>query len=123
MRLFDETPRWQGARKLEPLHLVVRQSVTVREFLSTLSDDILPDQRLTWKAVEQFELAAACRNCTTVSREMLQGPASCGPVLEAIGSMLDFTLPLWLQTETGQYLTTARYHKMFLLKFPTVTCP
>ena len=120
-RLSEEPPRWPGARKLEPLQLVVRQSV--RELHPTLPDDNVPDKRLIRRAVEQVELTAACRKGTTLSREMLQDPASCGPVLAAIGSMPDSTVRLWMQAVTGQYPTTARLHKMFPLKYPTAICP
>jgi hypothetical protein len=50
-RLSEEPPRWAGARKLEPLQLVVRQSV--REFHPTLPDDNVPDKRLIWQEVEE----------------------------------------------------------------------
>jgi ribonuclease HI len=120
-RLSEEPPRWPGARKLEPLRLVVRQSV--RELHPTLPDDNVPDKRLIRRAVEQVELTAACRKGTTFSREMLQDPVSCGPVLAAIGSMPDSTVRLWMQAATGQYPTTARLHKMFPLKYPSATCP
>ena len=120
-RLSEEPPRWPGARKLEPLQLLVRQSV--RELHHTRPDDTVPDKRLIRRAVEQVELAAACKKGTTFSREMLQDPASCGPVLGAIGSMPDSTIGLWMQAVTGQYPTTARLHKMFPLKYPAATCP
>ena len=120
-RLSEEPPRWPGARKFEPLQLAVSQRV--RELHPTLPDDNGPDKRLIRRAVEQVELEAARRKGTTFSREMLQDPASCGPVLGAIGSMPDSTVRLWMQAVTAQYPTTARLHKVFPLKYPTAICP
>ncbi len=83
----------------------------------------MPDKRLIRRALEQVELTAACRKGNTFSREMVQDPVSCGPVLGVIGSMPDSTVRLWMQAVTGQYPTTARLNKMFPLKYLTATCP
>jgi ribonuclease HI len=74
-RISEEPPRWPGSRKLEPLHLVVRQ--IVRDAHPTLPDNNVPDKLLIRRAVELAELAAACMKDTIFSREMLQDRTNC----------------------------------------------
>ncbi len=60
-------------------------------------DDNVSDTLHNKRAVEGVELSAARMKGATFLRLMLQDPANCGTVLEAIGSMPDSAVRLWVQ--------------------------
>ena len=95
----------------------------VRNIIGCLPDDNVPDKLLIRRAVEGIELIAARMKATVYSRLILRDRKNCETILEAMASMPDSTVRLWVQTVSGQYPTTARLHKMFPQQFSSATCP
>ncbi len=118
-RLSEEVPQW-APRKVDPLCLRGRTSVCDTQLL--LPDCNAPDELLIRRAEEGLELTAVHMKGTMFSPVIIQDPANCGAVLEAITSMPDSTVWLWMQIVSGRYSTTARLHKMFPQLYRTANC-
>ena len=105
----EESPRWPGPCKLDPLRLAAR--AYVRDVYAPFPDQNVADKTLVRRAAEGVERATATLRGSHFAQSMLRDPVSCKTILVAINSQPTTTVRVWMQAVTDTYPTMSSLHK------------
>ena len=117
----EESPRWPGPCKLDPLRLAAR--AYVREAYPPFPDQNVADKTLIRRAAEGVEWATATLRGSHFAQSMLRDPVNCKTILTAINSQPATTVRVWMQAVTDTYPTMSSLHKWKSKVHRSPNCP